>query len=290
MQFPELKYYFDFQQVNLDNNISVAYRDEGSGEHTILFIHGLASYNMAWKENIDYLKQYFRCIAIDLPGYGKSAAGVYSGSMIFYTEIIVNFINKLELKNVILCGHSMGGQIAATLAIKYPDKCEKLILVAPAGFEIFDNKEIEWIKDFFTPDYTYKTNDEQIRFNYQINFENMPISAEKMIADRINMKKFENFRFFCQIVSNSFKGMLDYPVFDKLSEISIPTLVLFGYQDKLIPNQILHKDKTPFEIAKSGSAEIKNSKLVMLENCGHFVQLDKLEQVNQEILDFILNN
>ncbi|MHB9143697.1 MAG: alpha/beta fold hydrolase, partial [Paludibacter sp.] len=143
MQFPELKYDFEYTITQIDEKISIAYIDEGNkkSENVLLCIHGLSSYIPAWSKLILLLKDQFRCIAIDLPGYGKSSEGVYAGSMSFYSETILKFIQKLKLKNVSLVGHSMGGHISIATALSYPQIVNRLILLAPAGLETFADDE-----------------------------------------------------------------------------------------------------------------------------------------------------
>lgn len=287
MQFPELNYPFEFHTAVLRGGISIAYTDESLGSNTIVFIHGLASCMSAWRRLIPLLKNNFRCISLDLPGYGKSSAGFHKGSMLFYAEVISEFIAKLRLAKVTLCGHSMGGQIAVATALNYPDIIEKLILLAPAGFEVFTEEESALLKNYFTPEYYHSSTAEQIRSNYEINFFEMPDSAEEMIADRIKMRDCANFEDYCRVVSNSLSGMLDYPVFGGLGEIIQPTSVLFGKNDRLIPNGVLHKDQTPEKVARAGASQIKNSAVKILENCGHFIQFEKPDETANAVSDFL---
>ena len=124
--FHQIKYLYSNKFIDIEGH-KIAFIDEGDSEEVLLFIHGLGSYLKAWNRNIPELKDHFRCIAIDLPGYGKSSKIIHSGKLNFYTEILNHFIQKLNLKNVNLCGHSMGGQIALNFAITYPDHISKLI-------------------------------------------------------------------------------------------------------------------------------------------------------------------
>src|SRR3990172_8371551 len=105
MEFSELKYPDPVKSVNLGNNISLAVTEAGESEEAIIFIHGLASYIPAWKNNLPELKKYFRCIAIDLPGYGKSSKGDYPVSMDFYADIIIELMDKLKVEKAALAGH-----------------------------------------------------------------------------------------------------------------------------------------------------------------------------------------
>lgn len=81
--------------------------------------------------------------------------------------------------------------------------------------------------------------------------------------------------------------MLEGPIFDKLPDIAIPTLVIFGREDLLIPNKILHPHTNTKAIALSGQEQIPDSRLVLLSPCGHFAQWECADQVNELMLDFL---
>jgi len=288
MEFFDLKYPYETKLVKLKNNISLAYADEGENKkETIVFIHGLASYMPAWGKNIPILKDHFRCIPIDLPGYGKSSKDDYPISMDFYADVIIDFLNKLKLEQVTLAGHSMGGQISIFTALKYPDRISKLILASPAGFETFNKFESQILKDFMTVDLLINNSVEQLRQNVLINFYKMPKDAEFMIEDRIALKDTKEFKFYCSSVVKSLHAMLDQPVFDNLKLIKQPTLVLFGKNDSLIPNRELHKNLTTKLVANSGAGEINNGKLVMIPDCGHFLQFEKPDEFNKAVKEFL---
>lgn len=286
MQFSQSEYSFDVKKISLAGNLEIAFADEGRGDQTILFIHGLGSYIPAWKKNINVLKHHFRCIVIDLPGYGKSSREVHSGKMDFYSSVLQQLVTKLQLKNVTLAGHSMGGHIAINTALMYFEIIKKLILIAPAGFEEFSADEIEWSKKTYTPQYFEAASDSQIKLNVEANFFNMPEDAEFMISDRINMKEEQNFSNYCTVVSNSLRGMLENPLSDRLSLIKQPTLVFFGLNDKFIPNRIFHKTTTE-EIARTGTDKIPNSKLIMIPECGHFIPFEKPDEFNNAVINFL---
>lgn len=283
--FDQINYKFKTNFVKV-YEYDVAYIDEGSSSDVLLFIHGLGSYLKAWDRNITVLKNSFRCIAVDLPGYGKSSKQIHNGTVEFYREFLNEFIKILDLHNITLVGHSMGGQIALSYVINFPDIIKKLILAAPAGFETFKPNEIEQLKSIISPEISYNTSDEQIRINYKTNFYQMPIEAEEMIADRITIKNDEEFFNHCQIVANSLTGLLAEQVFNQLNKINIPTLIFFGKNDLLIPNRIHYKTSTE-EIAKLGASQIRNSRLLLLENCGHFLQYEIPEIFNSSVIDFL---
>ena len=282
----DIVYPFEVKKVILTGDIQLAYAEEGNGKQTIIFIHGLGSYLPAWKKNVESLKDSYRCIAIDLPGYGKSSKGNYSGMMEFYAEIIQEFCKSKALNNIILCGHSMGGQIAITAALKYPHLIQKLILIAPAGFETFNKGEKQWFRDVMTVDGVRLTSVEQIKTNLAYNFYNMPDDAKFMIDDRIDMRDASDFNAYCYSIVQSVKGMVDQPVYEFLPQVKQATLCIFGENDNLIPNRYLNGGFTR-RYAKKGANRLPDCSLIMIPHAGHFVMFEKSEEVNAFIKNFI---
>lgn len=282
----DMPYGFETKTIELSNDIKLAYYEVGSGSKTIIFIHGLGSNMLAWKKNIEKLKGEYHCIAIDLPGYGKSSKNPHSGLMSFYADVVIEFANILKLDKIILAGHSMGGQISLVAALEYPERIDKLILVDPAGFEQFHPGQRLWFKDVMTPDLVRLTKVDAIEVNLATNFYNMPKDAQFMIDDRIAIRTAEDFEFYCLAVSQSVTGMVDEPVYDKLDQINVPVLVFFGENDNLIPNRYLNPGKTS-KIAEDGASKIKNSKLIMVPKCGHFMMFEKPEVFNSGVSEFL---
>lgn len=287
MQFPELKYTSKYDIVKLKSNTSIAFTDEGAGEEVLLFIHGLASYLTSWQKIIPLLQNKYRCIAIDLPGYGKSQEGVNPATMDYFTDVVIDFIETLDLKNATLVGHSMGGQIALTTALKKTNLLKRLILLAPAGIEEFE----EWEKNFIIVTYDDELvcagSDELISKNMEYNFYNMPPDTRFLIDDAIKMKDYRNFNFYKEVIKNSVRGMLEQPVTNKLNMLTMPVLILFGQHDYLIPNRYLHKNLTITELVEIAIKKIPHSETKIIPECGHYIQLEKPEAASQSIITFL---
>lgn len=286
MEFDELKYPFEVHKVTLDDGKVIAYADEGKSDEVIIFIHGLGSYSPAWYKNVELLKEKYRCIAVDLPGYGKSSKEIHSGKMEFYADVIVELMNKLKIEKATIAGHSMGGQIAIVMSLKYADRVKRLVLAAPAGFESFTPGQKQWFRDVMTVELVKLTNTQTIRANLITNFYNMPEDAEFMITDRIAFRGAKDFENYCYTVVKSVYGMVNEPVIDFLHKVTQPTLILFGENDNLIPNLFLNPGKTE-DIAKIGASKIPNSKLIMIPKCGHFLQFEKPREFSNAVIDFI---
>lgn len=284
--FDDIPYPFEVKKVKLSETVELAYVDEGKGKETIIFVHGLGSYLLAWKKNVEELSKNYRCIAIDLPGYGKSSKYPHSGSMTFYAENIKLLVEKLNLGKVYIAGHSMGGQIAMTTALYYPEIVKGLILAAPAGFESFTKGQKQWLRNAMPLDAVKNTSVEAIQTNLHYNFFKTPEDAQFMITDRIAMRDAEGFNDYCYAVSQSVSGMVDEPIMPFLEKIKQPTLIFFGENDNLIPNRFLNPGFTR-KIAEIGHKKLSNSSLIMLPKTGHFCMYESADKVNQAIKDFI---
>jgi len=191
--FMDLEYPFETHWVDLPGGERLAYVDQGQGDQTIVFIHGLGSYLPAWKKNIPELSKHFRVIAIDLPGYGKSSKLPHSGKMTYYAGVVNDFAEALDLGKIVLGGHSMGGQISMVTALYYPERVDKLILAAPAGFERFTEGQKQWFRNVMTVRGVMLTSVEDIISNLAYNFYELPDDAEFMITDRISMRSARRF-------------------------------------------------------------------------------------------------
>ena len=284
LQFSEIDYGYPTKTVLDDPKI--AYIDQGSGEQTIILVHGLASNAGFWRYNIPELSKKYRVIVVDLPGYGKSQKGDYKYSMSFYADQIQKLIESLKLKNVVYVGHSMGGQIGIKLAIKYPELLSKLILASPAGFEEFQQGEGDWLRSVVTMKGVKSTTEEGIRRNLAMNFYSWNDKWEWMVEERVRMRKAADFDEFAYTVVRCVNGMLDEPTFDKLNLIKTPTLVIYGKYDGLIPNPYLNPGYTS-DVFENGAKDMSNVKLIELDNAGHMIQIEKADEFNKTVLDFL---
>lgn len=288
MEFEELNYPNEVHKVEIEDGITIAYVDEGNSDEVLILMHGLGSYLRAWDKNISALKNDFRVIAIDLPGYGKSSKALHEGTPEFYAGVVNKLMDVLNIKKANIGGHSMGGQAAIAMALKYPERVKRLILAAPAGIEEFTEGQKEWFREVMTVQGVKLTPVNQLRANVYANFYNMPEEAEFMITDRIALRGAEQFENYCYTVVKSVNGMVDQPVAHLLKNITQPTLLVFGEKDNLIPNPYLNPGFTK-DIGKKGNELIPNSELVMIPECGHFVQYEKPDEFNNAVISFITN-
>lgn len=280
-------YGFTAKQVQVDS-LQINYVEAGKGE-TLLMIHGLGGNASHWKRNIETLSKKFRCIAVDLPGYGSSSKverAEANTQLDFYADIIASLLKKLKIPTAVIMGHSMGGQVSMILALKYPALVNKLVLVAPAGLETFTATEANVLTGYATTAFYMAQDSAAIAKSYHANFFRVPDAADVLVNERIALKQCAGFEAYCRQIPMGVKGMLAHPVAAELQKIGQPVLVLFGEQDALIPNKFLHPSLTVTTVAAMAKS-IPGSSIQMIPEAGHLLQYEKPEAVNEAVIHFL---
>ncbi|MGJ3254579.1 MAG: alpha/beta fold hydrolase [Elainellaceae cyanobacterium] len=110
----------------------IFWREVGQGD-TLIFLHGTWTDGSQWVPVIQSLSQFYHCIALDLLGFGESEWTKRHYSIALEVECLAEFIDALKLRDVYLVGHSIGGWVAASYALRCPLQVKGLILLHPEG-------------------------------------------------------------------------------------------------------------------------------------------------------------
>jgi pimeloyl-ACP methyl ester carboxylesterase len=257
----------------------------------LVFVHGLASYLPCWNKTIIELRKTHRCVALDLPGYGRSSTVPRENTTLVgmraYADVIGEFLDSLKLAKVVLVGHSLGGQIVLRTALRHARKVAKLVLISPSGIEQFSPTHNEFIGKFYTTKYTQNKPSATIQSDYERGFFRFPADAQFMVEDRLAMRSASDFEEYCAVVSKCVRASINEPVLAELCNIKQKTLIIFGTEDNLIPNSLMHPEMSTDAVAVKAATSIKGSKLLMLAECGHFAQFDKPDAVNTALREFV---
>ncbi|MCW3038652.1 MAG: alpha/beta fold hydrolase, partial [Solirubrobacterales bacterium] len=105
----------------------------GRDETPLVFIHGHSACWQHWLEQLPAFMGRYRCIALDLPGFGNSELPEDGISMSGYARAVDELLGQLGVSAACVVGNSMGGFVAAELAIRFPQRVERLVLVSAAG-------------------------------------------------------------------------------------------------------------------------------------------------------------
>ena len=209
-------------------------------------------------------------------GYGKSAKpGTFPYTTEAMAEVVREVLHTEGIQDAILIGHSMGGQVALSYAIQFPDQLKALVLTSPAGFEQFDPKEKAWFRSVFTTSLIRSTSEYgiwgSIRRN---NFSRWSPDYEWLIEERVRMVDNLDFEAYAYANVRSVHGLANNDfVRTNLGRVGVPTLIIHGDEDRLIPNPFLHGGSTK-DVMEYGREQIPDATLMTLEGCGHTVQID----------------
>lgn len=259
----------------------------GAGVPPIVLVHGLSSYMGFWEYQVPVLSQDRRVLALDLPGYGASGRPDAPYTPPWYADVVVAWLDALQVDEVVLVGHSMGGQVAMTLALDHPQRVDRLVLAAPAGIETFDSGAADWMKAYWHEERATHAREEELRATFStLVFNRVDEGVERLLEERVRMSETPEFEATSVAVSRSVAGMLDHPVAHRLGALQVPTLLVFGTDDRMIPNSVFTGGRTR-AVAERGRALIPDCELVLLEGAGHTVHHDDPVGFNTAVRRFL---
>lgn len=271
----------DYKYTSI-NNINIAYTDSGSGQ-PIVFVHGFASFSFTWFKLIENLPQKYRFVTLDLKGFGYSEKICDDNLSPFDQSIILKeFISTLGLTDIILVGHSMGGEISILSLFdeEFRKKVSALILIDSAG--LFEKLPgfVEEISDFTPNNPVLKIlNDRDLALYvlFQIFYDKDKIT-EEILTEYSKLLKLKNYRK-CLISAAKHIGIANEKFFrEKIRRIQIPSLVIWGEKDEVINVKDAHILKDDLK-----------AELVIFPDCGHSPQ-EEMPTETTEVVSRFLNS
>lgn len=236
----------------------------------VILLHGLGGSAENWQFTIPALATQFHVIAPDQIGFGKSDKPFLKYRIGTYADFLDKFMAELKIEKAFLVGNSMGGWIAGLMAVKYPNRVEKLVLVNAAGIipEKYNEADIYQLNN--------STRDE-IRANLKLIFANPLLQNNEALVDQFFTQRVTaNDGYTINAIIESIKRKEDF-LNNRLGEIKKPTLIVWGKQDGLIP----------VADAYAFNKGIAGSELVIFDECGHVPQFEKAAEFNKKVLEFL---
>jgi pimeloyl-ACP methyl ester carboxylesterase len=257
--------------------------DLGDGP-PLVFVHGLSGSWQNWLEQLPEFSRDHRCIAVDLPGFGESPMPRDEITVSGYGRWLNDLFDVLEIKGAAVVGNSMGGFIAAETAIKFPERVERLVLVAAAGLSIEDQRNDKVMR-------VLELGETLIEYGLAFG-----LSRSRALMKRPRGRKALLYAVAAHpedlspaLVSEQLKGtpkkgflpaldaLTSYPIRDRLGDIECPTLIVWGPKDRLVPI----KDAHEFDRL------IPDSRLKIYDDTGHVPMLERPERFNADLREFL---
>ena len=272
-------------QIAMLNGHEFAYLDIGDGP-VVLFIHGLTGSHRNWSHLVERLDSDHRVLVPDLFGHGASAKPMGDYSLGAHAATLRDLLDRLGIDRVTLVGHSFGGGIAMQFCYLFPERVSRLVLVSSGGLGRSVSPLLRaatlpgagWVLPLITSGWVRGPGEALGRTLAKRGWQPSPDVTEvwrgfTSLADADSRRA-----FLATTRSVIDPGGQTVTAHDRLPDaIKIPTLVVWGTRDRMIP--AWH--------ATTAQQVIADSRVVLFEGAGHFPHLDEPERFAELLRDFI---
>lgn len=259
----------------------VNYVDLGAGDATpIVFVHGLAGCWQVWLENLPYFARSRRVVALDLPGFGHSEPPADELSISGYGRVVDALCEQLGLDEVVLAGNSMGGFVSIETALQFPRRVERLVLNSSVGFAIHDRRrsEVKWwaiVTGAATKWQAARLEEVVARPRLrELFFRDIVRHPERIAPDLLYEISTGNGK---PAYRSAVEAFAEYDVRHRIEEIGVPTLIVWGKSDRLVPAG----DADRFE------EHIEHSTKLVMPDTGHYAMVERPRAFNAAVEEFL---
>jgi pimeloyl-ACP methyl ester carboxylesterase len=253
--------------------MKIEFEEHGKGKPLVL-LHAFPLSRAMWKSQVEALAaENCRVITPDLRGFGENHSFSDINTMEDMAQDIFELLETLKIERAIVGGLSMGGYITFNFLKKFPEKIAALVLCdTNASSDAEETREARFdLIEKIESDGAQALIDEMLP---KLICENTKANKKELVASLEEMFKKVN----PQAAVAALRGMAERKDnIDLLDKISVPTLLIFGQEDKV----------TNLETAEKIASTIPDAKLVKIENAGHYSNLEQPEIFNQALIDFV---
>ena len=246
---------------------------EGEGE-PIVFIHGLSDSLDYWEPVASSLKENYKIIRMDLRGHGQSELGNDEITIDLFADDLFNILEELNLKKVNLVGFSLGGFVALDFAVNHPDMISSLVLMS-CNVKMTDHSQMVFNKFLNAINSSFED-----FYDVILPMVLCPDVIENHTEELELMRVYGAQTANVEAIKKAILAVNDFDIWDFLTEIDIPTLIIMGKYDEIF----LPED------AADLSNQIKNSRLIVLDNLKHNLLVGKNVVKITDILDEFVKN
>lgn len=251
---------FDYAEVD---GIRVRYARRGPEAGTpVLFIHGFGGDLNNWLFNLDAVAEKHPVIALDLPAHGQSQVKLAGTTLQELAAFVARFMEVIGVPSAHLVGHSMGGGVAAQLAVDAPQKARSLVLIDSAGLGDEVNAE-------YTDGFVRAASRRELKPVAELLFNDTALVSRQMLDDLLKYKRLDGVAEALDALGSTLFGggrQREQPG-KALGDFSGPVLVVWGREDRIIPS-------THAAAAPAGAVA------AVIDGAGHMPQMEKANEVN----------
>jgi pimeloyl-ACP methyl ester carboxylesterase len=261
----------------------LSYVEIGDGPPVVL-IHGLGGVWETWLENIPHLAKRWRVIVPDLPGHGDSPMPGWEISIQAYGRLITRLCRHLGIESAPLVGNSMGGFISAEMTVSEPVLVRKLVLVSAAGVSTtrlrrepaeVAGRMARAASPLLLRNYQQALRRPRLRNQMLRHVAHRPSQLRPELVWEI-----ANGGLNAPGIVAAIRGLAGYDILDRLEDVEIPTLIVWGRNDLVVPI------RDAFEYQRL----LRNSELVIFDQCGHIPMAERPVRFNRLLDRFLADD
>jgi 4,5:9,10-diseco-3-hydroxy-5,9,17-trioxoandrosta-1(10),2-diene-4-oate hydrolase len=265
---------------------SGTHAEGAGGDHPVVLLHGGGPGASAWSNfsrNLPIFAARFRTLMPDQPGFGLSAAPPVEGNYFtFSARALASLLDALQIEKVHLVGNSLGGGTAVRFALDYPERAGRLALMGPGGLSL----------NVFAPDPTEGVS-RLAAFaappgpsrEKMATFLRTLVFNQKLITDELVEERYAYASTPEAIAAMTSLGMSFYDpataedgmLWREVHRLRNEVLLIWGREDRV----------NPLDGALVPLKQIRKAQLHVFSGCGHWAQLEKFDQFNRLVIDFL---
>jgi pimeloyl-ACP methyl ester carboxylesterase len=256
----------------------VMHFDAGAGP-AIVLIHGLGA-NLTHFEHVapPLVAAGYRVCGLDMPGFGHSGKPRRTYSIRWLAGAVTALMDHLGIERATLAGHSLGGLVAADAALHEPLRVERLVLISSAG--LFQMPlPFQWVaRTIMRPGLVAPALERNARRLLEKRvFEERNEKVERFIEQSVTRPDPRFVRDLARVMWSLRKDLTSYHLFDEVQRLTMPTLVIYGGRDRLLPTKAV----------PTWAGKLPAGELEVIERCGHMPIIEKPEQVVARMTSFL---
>jgi pimeloyl-ACP methyl ester carboxylesterase len=256
----------------------VMHFDAGAGP-AIVLIHGLGA-NLTHFEHVapPLVAAGYRVCGLDMPGFGHSGKPRRTYSIRWLAGAVTALMDHLGIERATLAGHSLGGLVAADAALHEPLRVERLVLISSAG--LFQMPlPFQWVaRTIMRPGLVAPALERNARRLLEKRvFEERNEKVERFIEQSVTRPDSRFVRDLARVMWSLRKDLTSYHLFDEVKRLTMPTLVIYGGRDRLLPTKAV----------PTWAGKLPARQLEVIERCGHMPIIEKPEQVVARMTSFL---